>query len=568
MKKFYQVLFILLCTGHIYSQTIVPIARITWSVTPTGWTDSFSGTYTSALACDGNNNRAKFGNAGDFTKVFFSGIPNVLSFDLQGNTIGAASSCLLEQSADGTVWTTVDNISGISGNCVTYNYTLLCSSAYVRWTYTKVSGNLALDNVSITSTTITCGSAVCPSLTGAILNSCNNPGCNEGDAELMLFNSGSYSLTVSSLPNHMINYYGSTANFNAGTVDAYTGVASSNASVTSSLNNSTGCSGIFADANAAVTIPPGSTFIMVPNNFCYSDYDFSNLCGSFNKIYVVYFSTVGWNSSGNLANYQSGVNPKYLTVDFSWVSGSCGKEYYTFDAGQEYSGGTGGGDGASIAFPGSISTSSASPTSPNFYQSTAGGCTLPIVLPIELTRFTAKRTGRNIILNWSTASETNNNYFSAEYSLDGINFSAFEKIKGAGTGFEKEKYSCLFTKDIGSISPYFRLKQVDYNENYKYSPIITLTTTGNSSASVEKVRAYYNPDKDKISTVFTLDYPQEVSVSLYDLTGVKIAEVPFRLYNEGINEILITAPEKGGVYLSVYQTEGATPIRKKITIAK
>ncbi len=446
------------------AQASLPLTRTTWSATPTGWTDTGMGTYTSALGCDGNSNRGRMDNTGDQTQVFFSGTGIQLSFDLQGNAIGATSSLLVEESADGTTWTTLATISNIAGTCVTYSYNLTCATtAYVRWTYTKVTGNLAIDNVSIT--TGTCGGGggtICPLMTGAVLNSCNNPGCNEGDAEILLFNSGSYSITVSSFPSQTVKYHGNTTNYNNNTVDAYTGTVSSNTATTAGLNGTTGCSGGFVDAVSAGTIPAYSTFIMVPSSFCYANYDFSNLCANFSPIYVVYFATTGWNTSGNMANYQAGVNPKYLVADFSWVAG-CSKEYYTYDAGQEYSGGAGSGDGASVAFPQPASTASASPTAPSVYNG-AGSCSLPLILPVDLLSFTVKRTYlHEAELSFTTIAEENIREFIISKSYDGKQYEwvseHIAKNQPAGTNY-------LAYDKVGEYPGdmiYYRLAEKDLN---------------------------------------------------------------------------------------------------------
>lgn len=421
------------------------------------------GTYTSTLTCDGNSNRGRMDNTGDYTQVFFTGTGILLSFDLQGNAIGATSSLLVEESADGTTWTTLANISNISGGCATYNYNLTCATtAYVRWTYTKVTGNLAIDNVSITTGTCSGGGPLCPVMTGAVLNSCNNPGCNEGDAEIMFFNSGSYSITVSSFPSNTINYHGNTTNYNNNTIDAYTGAVSSNTATTAGLNGTTGCSGGFIDAVTVGTIPAYSTFIMVPSSFCYANYDFSNLCANFSPIYVVYFGTTGWNTSGNLANYQSGVNPKYLVADFSWVGG-CSKEYYTYDAGQEYSGGAGSGDGASVAWPQSVSTASASPTPPSVYNG-AGSCALPLVLPVDLLSFTAKRTYlHEAELSFTTIAEENIREFTISKSYDAIHYELVSEhiAKNLPAGTNYLAYDKVGEGPMPVI--YYRLEEKDLN---------------------------------------------------------------------------------------------------------
>lgn len=56
---------------------------------------------------------------------------------------------------------------------------------------------------------------------------------------------------------------------------------------------------------------------------------------------------------------------------------------------------------------------------------TAGASLNCIVLPVELINFEAKSVEKNVVLNWSTASEINNNYFEVQKSVDAKTFTTF-----------------------------------------------------------------------------------------------------------------------------------------------
>jgi len=191
-----------------------------------------------------------------------------------------------------------------------------------------------------------------------------------------------------------------------------------------------------------------------------------------------------------------------------------------------------------------------------------------IVLPIELLGFAAyKATDNNINLKWTTLTETNNNYFTLEYSLDAVNFMPYAKVTGAGNSYEKKEYNYIFKEDIGNATPYFRLKQVDYNGKFSYSPIISLGTSAGFALPASSLIAYYNIEKEKIIAKFHLDYPQEVNLKLYSLSG---QQVYFNtdFFKEGNNEIVIDAPQEAGTFIFVYQTNSSLPIHKKIMVIK
>lgn len=94
-------------------------------------------------------------------------------------------------------------------------------------------------------------------------------------------------------------------------------------------------------------------------------------------------------------------------------------------------------------------------------------------LPISLTYFTASQQGNAISFKWQTASETNNDYFTIEYSLDGINFYEVANVDGAGTTSETRTYNYVWNPEEYGLF-YSRLKQTDYNGEYSYSNVIAI----------------------------------------------------------------------------------------------
>ncbi len=92
-------------------------------------------------------------------------------------------------------------------------------------------------------------------------------------------------------------------------------------------------------------------------------------------------------------------------------------------------------------------------------------------LPIELLSFSASRVGEDVQLNWVTASETNNNYFTVERSKDGISFEEILQIKGAKNSNTVLYYSAMDDKPYNGTS-YYRLKQTDINGEFKYENVV------------------------------------------------------------------------------------------------
>lgn len=83
-------------------------------------------------------------------------------------------------------------------------------------------------------------------------------------------------------------------------------------------------------------------------------------------------------------------------------------------------------------------------------------------LPISLLSFDAKYTDKKVVVTWVTANEYNNDYFTLERSMDGINYTSIAKINGAGTSTQINEYSYTDTDALSGII-YYRLKQTDLN---------------------------------------------------------------------------------------------------------
>jgi hypothetical protein len=93
-------------------------------------------------------------------------------------------------------------------------------------------------------------------------------------------------------------------------------------------------------------------------------------------------------------------------------------------------------------------------------------------LPVELISFKAIETNNQLTLHWQTASEINNSHFDIEESTDTKHFKKIGAVKGQGTTNETTKYEFPIITPSVSVA-YYRLKQVDFDGRYEYSPIIS-----------------------------------------------------------------------------------------------
>jgi hypothetical protein len=142
------------------------------------------------------------------------------------------------------------------------------------------------------------------------------------------------------------------------------------------------------------------------------------------------------------------------------------------------------------------------------------------VLPVDLVDlYLSKNEDNTVLLNWETATETNNDYFFVERSYNAREFVEIGKITGAGNSSDTETYSFIDENPELNRSVYYRLKQVDFDGTFEYS-LIKKIIIEQSNINIEKV--YPNPvfRSETVKVKFELlTNVQEVEMIVYDIAG-------------------------------------------------
>lgn len=150
---------------------------------------------------------------------------------------------------------------------------------------------------------------------------------------------------------------------------------------------------------------------------------------------------------------------------------------------------------------------------------------LESALPVSFVNFTAQKNIHNLItLNWSTANEHNNDYFSVERSANGISFSEIGRVPG--TNNTQAQQYVYIDKQPAAGNNFYRLRQVDKDGKFIYSKQVLINM---DAASV--VKLYPNP---AAQTLFIEGLPEEknTSITVYDMQGA----VVFKKEITGINK--------------------------------
>jgi hypothetical protein len=159
-----------------------------------------------------------------------------------------------------------------------------------------------------------------------------------------------------------------------------------------------------------------------------------------------------------------------------------------------------------------------------------------IVIPVELTSFTAEAGNRNVVIKWTTATEKNNRGFYVERDING----AWESIHftpGSGTtvSYSSYVYNDILPNEVESCSIKYRLQQVDFDGSFTFSDIIEVQLNLLPD-KFQLEQNYPNPFNPVTSIHYTVGSKQSLTLKVYDLLGREIQtivneEKPAGFYN-------------------------------------
>jgi hypothetical protein len=155
------------------------------------------------------------------------------------------------------------------------------------------------------------------------------------------------------------------------------------------------------------------------------------------------------------------------------------------------------------------------------------------VIPVELTSFVGSVSGSDVKLSWSTATELNNSGFEIQRKA-GQQFTTVGFIKGNGTSTNKHDYS--FTDKSMQHGTYaYRLKQIDYNGKFDYSPIVEVQVVQGLNYSL--TQNYPNPFNPETAIKYSIPQNGRVTVKIFNVTGNEIMTLVDKEMIAGSHEV-------------------------------
>lgn len=181
-----------------------------------------------------------------------------------------------------------------------------------------------------------------------------------------------------------------------------------------------------------------------------------------------------------------------------------------------------------------------------------------VVLPVELVSFTGEAKDGYISLDWITATERKSSYFDVERSTDASSFIKIVRVASKatyGNSTSMLRYNTTDNAPENNIS-YYRLKQVDLDNTFEYSGIISVNYI---KAKNIKFIVYPNPNKGEFTAdISGIENNHEVTISLRDEKGRMVYNSSFYIQDQSSSKLNII-PEShlvNGIYVCTLTLEG------------
>jgi len=164
-------------------------------------------------------------------------------------------------------------------------------------------------------------------------------------------------------------------------------------------------------------------------------------------------------------------------------------------------------------------------------------------LPIKLVYFKAKPSKEGSVkLEWQTASEINNHFFTVERSLNVLDWEIVSTKDGAGFSSSILNYSAVDSTPFSGLS-YYRLKQTDFDGKFEYSAIEAVNL---KTRITNNVHIYPNPTNHSIAVQGN---PEELSeIKVINGLGQELTKLISISYNDSSSLLIDLSNLANGVY--------------------
>jgi hypothetical protein len=174
-------------------------------------------------------------------------------------------------------------------------------------------------------------------------------------------------------------------------------------------------------------------------------------------------------------------------------------------------------------------------------------------VPVELVSFNASISEGEVLLNWVTATETNNQGFEVQRKSDS-EFQSVAFIEGNGTTTEAKQYSFV-DNNLQPGHYTYRLKQMDFDGTFEYSNEVEVDFLVPSEYSLNQ--NYPNPFNPSTKISFSLPVESHVTLKVFNLLGEEVTNLINGSFTAGTHNLNFDASNmNSGLYFYQIEAQG------------
>lgn len=140
--------------------------------------------------------------------------------------------------------------------------------------------------------------------------------------------------------------------------------------------------------------------------------------------------------------------------------------------------------------------------------------------PVELTSFSAYVKNGVTTLKWKTATELTNYGFEVHRAAGEQDWEKIGFVAGAGSVNSPRTYNFEDASTPGNERLRYRLRQVDRDGSFEFSPVVELHNSGRLPAGISGM--FPSPANAQTTVNYRLDIPGRVRLTLHDLSGRQV----------------------------------------------
>jgi hypothetical protein len=188
-------------------------------------------------------------------------------------------------------------------------------------------------------------------------------------------------------------------------------------------------------------------------------------------------------------------------------------------------------------------------------SSSLNSCSAFTTLPVKYGYIRGRQVNSNqVLVEWNSETENNNNYFIIQRSLDGYNFEDISKVNGSGTKASFSNYSYIDNNHYTGMV-FYRIKQVDYNNEFTLSDVVGVNCMINSllSLSIFPNPSYLNNTMNLY--IQGLKDSEEVLITIVDKMGASLFT---KIYNSENNHLTLDLSKEVSLLKGIYYISAST----------